>query len=97
MWQTRPRPDPDSIQTGQVQALTAYQPPLTGGPVVVNGGPAAVNDGPPMAAVVDRHRCPQITIVIRCGGWTNWKVTRHHGNAARFRKSVRGSEIQYKV
>nr|GFA21892.1 hypothetical protein [Tanacetum cinerariifolium] len=31
MWQTQPRPDPD---LAQVQALTAYQPPLTGGPVV---------------------------------------------------------------
>nr|GFB14588.1 hypothetical protein [Tanacetum cinerariifolium] len=53
MWQTQPRPDPD---LAQVQALTAYQPPLTGGPVVVNGGPAAVNGGSPPATVVDRHR-----------------------------------------
>nr|GFB40016.1 hypothetical protein [Tanacetum cinerariifolium] len=56
--------------------LTVYQPPLTGGPVVVNGGPAAVNGG---------------------DGWTNWKMTRHHGTVAAVEGSVRGSEIQYKV
>nr|GFB28859.1 hypothetical protein [Tanacetum cinerariifolium] len=51
--QTRPRPDPDPAQ---VQALTAYQQPLTGGPVVVNDGLAAVNGGSPPPTVIDRHR-----------------------------------------
>nr|GFA41157.1 hypothetical protein [Tanacetum cinerariifolium] len=31
--------------------MTADQPPLTDGPVVVNGGPAMVNNGPPPATV----------------------------------------------
>nr|GEW57847.1 zf-CCHC domain-containing protein/DUF4219 domain-containing protein/UBN2 domain-containing protein [Tanacetum cinerariifolium] len=51
--ETRPRPGPDP---DQVQALTAYQSPLTGGPVVVNGGPAAVNGGSPPVTVIDHHR-----------------------------------------
>nr|GEZ77326.1 hypothetical protein [Tanacetum cinerariifolium] len=103
--QTRPRPDPDPAQ---VQALTAYQPPLTGGLVVVNGGPAAVNGGLPPATVVDRHRRPPITtdaatwrrlavndlypMYCAGGGWTNWKMTRYHGTVAAAEKSVRGSE-----
>nr|GEV37509.1 copia protein [Tanacetum cinerariifolium] len=122
-WRTRPRPDPDPAQ---VQALTAYQPPLTGGPVVVNGCPAAVNGGSPPATVVDRHRRPSLTSTDAAtwrrlaandlctrycagGGWTNGRMTRHHrycsisseksvrGVSTRFRKSVRGSETQYKV
>nr|GEZ55782.1 hypothetical protein [Tanacetum cinerariifolium] len=52
-WLTRgmPRggPGPNSAQTrsssGPCPTLTVYQPPLTGGPVVVNGGPTAVNGG----------------------------------------------------
>nr|GEZ95620.1 hypothetical protein [Tanacetum cinerariifolium] len=74
-WRTRPRPDPDRPRP------TAHQPPLTVGPVVVKGGPAAVNGGSPTTTVVDQQR----------GGWTNGRMTRHHGTVAAAEGSVRGS------
>nr|GEZ33569.1 hypothetical protein [Tanacetum cinerariifolium] len=93
--QTQSRPGPDPTQ---VQALTAYQPPLTGGPVVVNDGRAAVNGGSPPATVVDRHRRPSITTVIRRrGGWTNGRMTRHRRYCSSMRGQYKVQKSQYEV
>nr|GFA64893.1 hypothetical protein [Tanacetum cinerariifolium] len=83
--QTRPEPDLDPIQTrSRPDQVQALTSPPT---------------------IVDRWSCGgqrwssgSQRWFATGGGWTNWNVTRHHGTATRFRKSVRGSEItRFKV